>query len=364
MTKERDQTCRFGMLQGLGILLGLFLVGLLLWSVPRMKQMMERARVPSEKERVAKLMQEDKGNLIKKDATEYEVYAGLIRLAQLKDPYARQEATQRIGSPSRVIREAVANALGYFDDESSVASLSKLLSDPEKSVRIQAIQGIGHLPGPAREKLIQEFLKGPISSIEERAAAYTSLIRVSTNPEIKSQALGKILQEVHKAKTDPEGMSVAMMALSTAPRDPRVLDMLRDILKREHSHPIWPLAIRHLASTQDAWLKKSIDTFAKSPDAQVRLAVVQTLHMICPVNRWALLEETLKKEKDLTVISAALSEPQYMPGKEAMALLQRMSEPTSSLKETEKTALKALLAEMKKSPAVDPCFAREVIQKK
>src|SRR5688500_4886423 len=82
----------------------------------------------NEVERVADITRKDKETLLNKNARDTEVFGALVRLGQREEPLARQEAVRRADSPSKMVREGVANALGGFDDVESLDTLKKLLA--------------------------------------------------------------------------------------------------------------------------------------------------------------------------------------------------------------------------------------------
>jgi hypothetical protein len=308
-------------------------------------------------ERVAQMLKQDKANLSKADARDFEIHGALLRLSQRGDQLGRTEAIKRAKSESAMIRQGVANALGYFEDDESFTTLKSLLGDKEQPVRVHAIYGLGHKRNKNREDLLQELLKKKDLAGEERIAVISSLLRVVNSPELRNEAVGTLLSLAKDTKNPTLSDHAVRMAVSMAPRDQRVTEMLRGMLNDKPSLSVEATAVRHLATTKDPWVRKHLRQFAESKSPQTRLAVVQSLHVACPDDRWSLLEKIVQSESDRSVLSAALRAPGYMPGDAAKSFMERV---TRTVKlEGDAANVAKNTSDKLKGPGVDPCQAQK-----
>jgi HEAT repeat protein len=332
------------------IALGLVIASLGIWKLRHRRPGSPR----NEAERVAELLKHDRESLANPRASDAEIYGAMVRLAQRKEPIARQEAVKRAKSDRRLLREGAANALGFFDDPESSATLQALLSDADPTVRVQAIRGLGNLPLAGRETLLRQLLARPNLNAQERVAGLESLLRVSSTSTAKSDAVGELVKMARDSRDPNLALHSAMTVVSLAPRDERVISLLRDELEKHSNPALEPTAIRHLSAVQDPWVRKNLSRLLDSPQSQTRLAAVQSTHMACPDDRWSMLEKVMTSERDKLVVVASIQEAGYMPGGEAKALLERMLA-QSHFQGDEIYAAKNAL-ERARNNAVDPCL--------
>lgn len=309
----------------------------------------------TEMDKVADIARADKATLLNRDAREPEIFGALVRLGQREEPLARQEAVKRAESSSKMIREGVANALGFFDDAESFEKLRKLVADPEKEVRIQALVALGRRPSDARRALLREIAARPGLSAEEKVAANSSLAKLGGKGGETSSSVAALMRIALTDHDDAAATRAASEAVSLAPRDPKVLEMLRSMLENEKREGIRSLGVRHLAVSRDPWMLKNYRRYLDNAEPGLRMAVVQSLHFLCPDDRWSTLDKVISGDRDKGVVMAALQEPRFMPGNEAKALLQRLIA-GGKLAREELTSAQSTLAELEKSTAVDPCL--------
>ncbi|MBC7692644.1 MAG: HEAT repeat domain-containing protein [Methylotenera sp.] len=313
-------------------------------------------RPPSVKTQVEKtneVLKHDRDVLKGAPAGEAEVYQALVRLGQMQEPLAQQESIKRSTSPSAFVREGAANALGNFGDEISLKTLKQLLADPEKAVRLQAIHGLGHRPGAGREELLRSAEKQNGLGAEEKVAIQVSLVESATNPQTRETALEQLLKF---SQADASiAAPAALQVMSLAPQDERVLKMLRDLLKKDLDSVVSSTAIRHLSALRDPWMVENLGKWATHSNAQLRMAAVQSVHIACPAARWQILETAITGERDRNILAEAINAPTYMPGKEAVTFLERMSHSDQLTKE-ELVILTQKLVQLKASNQADPCL--------
>ena len=98
--------------------------------------------------------------------------------------------------------------------------------------------------------------------------------------------------------------------LSSEPKDPNVLNFVRQVLYKGEGDQLIAMGIRHLSSIGDSWVSNQFKKFLSYPSLKVKVAVVESLHFSCPKNRDELLKiaenenidlitEKVKKERKL-----------------------------------------------------------------
>lgn len=335
----------------------LLLAGVTLWKTLQKPSLSSGASKPvlEAKQSYEQRIKTDQENLKKEKATDPEIFGALVRLAQRRDPEARTEALKRVASRSPLVREGVANALGYFEDPEAMAALKHMLEDPEKKVRRQAINALSHVANEDREKLIRETMDKPSLETEERLAALRGLVKISKAPEARARAVDSLVKFANESK-DPRALEQAMIsAISLAPGAAGTLALLREKLPTLKTPGVAAAAIRHLAAQKDPWLLTSLPKFQSSDEQTIRLAVIQTIHMTCPGNRWAFIEKSLA-DKSSAVSLAAQQALFFMNGEKAQSLLSGAIESRKLPAGTEERA-KRLLENLKKNSGQDRCLA-------
>ncbi|MEO5969699.1 MAG: HEAT repeat domain-containing protein [Bdellovibrionia bacterium] len=280
----------------------------------------------SEKERFESVLRQDRKALKDKKSSDSEIYSALVRLAAESDPLARSESLVRIKSESSRVRAGSANALGFFEDDQSLEGIKSLLGDREPLVRIQALTGLGHRATSNREALVLEVLKRKNLSEEEREIALSTLVQVAHSDSARGKALLELISAAQKQVTPKGRAAAAAQAIAVAPRDPRVIKMLEEILKSGATPALESSGIRHLAAVGNSWLKANMDKLSFSQNPETRLAVVQSLHAVCPQSRFDILQRVFEKDKDINVRSAALNELEYLLGSASVNFLEKLVE--------------------------------------
>src|SRR5690606_8827480 len=121
------------------------------------------------------------------DALSHEVYAALLRQGRRKVEDVRKEALRRKGHAEPVVRAGAAEALGFFGDSESFAVVRALLDDPDASVRVRALEGMGNLEDPSRAVWVLEYLRRPGVGTEEKVSAYSSLLRLGVDEKARAE---------------------------------------------------------------------------------------------------------------------------------------------------------------------------------
>ena len=303
----------------------------------------------------------DKKNIENPKASESELYGAMIRLAQKSDPVAKKVALEKKSSASPLIREGCAVALGYFEEPTTISALMGLLGDKESKVRVRAIEALSSHWTQERQNALDGLLKSSDRSVQEKIAIYASLAKISPKPEARANALAALLKIARGGPgiVDYNANLAASELMTLAPKDQAVADMLRDIVKKGGRPEISIVALRHLAASGDVWMRTNIAQLSKSPDIQIRLAAIQSIHMSCPDDRWEILKSVLSFERESAVIQSAIVELMIMRGPQAKIIVNEISE-TRKFGSEDSFELKKAAAEIKNTGPNDPCL-REML---
>ena len=314
----------------------------------------KKSPIATEGDRIADLREKDLKSLSQTGVPDGIYYSALIRLAQMKDLVAKQEAIKKSTSQSVILRRAAAQALGYFDDEESLNASIELLKDSDFLIRSAVLNGFGQGQGEKREKLLHEISKRKNLKSSERHMILASLIKVTPTQQKKDTYTHQLIDELEEEKDPIEVMRTCVQLMGMRSRDQRLLELLRKVVQKEKTLDFVMVAIRHLATVGDSWLKEQFTKLLDSSEPKVRITLIQVMHFACPAQRWTLLDHVIDSDRDRTVVDSALQEIPLMPGPDAKALLDRKIA-SNTLGGIEKELAKKLRAGMATSTAVDPC---------
>ncbi|MCC7440626.1 MAG: HEAT repeat domain-containing protein [Bdellovibrionales bacterium] len=260
------------------------------------------------------IRERDLAILAKADSSSEARISALYRQGRQKVPQARDAALSALKAKSAdpALRAACAAALGAFGDPEATEALMKLSSDADGGVRLSAVRALGMAPTPEREKVLRGLLARKGLSEGERVAAQEGLLRISSGPGERAEALGELLSAGAAGETD-ENTSAVLAALSLAPRDPQLLALLRKKLAEARNEHLMPVSIRHLAAVGDPFIDDKLQGLHLSKDVKIRLAVVQVLNRVCPKSRGQLLFSALREEQTEMVFRAGLVELSRFP---------------------------------------------------
>jgi HEAT repeat protein len=174
-----------------------------------------------------------------------------------------------------------------------------------------------------------------------RETAVGSLVKLAQDPHVP-------LNQVNIA---------AIKALSVAPQDERVIKMLKKFLEEGDNTAVVPVALRHLAGMRDAsvdpYLKKMID----SDNPEIRIAVVQGLRFSCFPDRYSLLNQVIRKDREKVVVNTAIEQLRLMPTEASNKILQDIID-DGVLQENESRAARSAIVDIRRSVGTamaDPC---------
>ena len=285
------------------IFIGLIVLGsVAIWFV----RDLSKPKIPTTQEMLAKQNQRDLDTLNAPRADEQSIYAALSRLGQQLNPTARQIAVRRLKDPSAMIRAGVATSLGHFEDEESLQALKTLAADPAESVRVATLRALSFRRLPVREELLKTELAKSGLSEKVRIAAAASLLTVSQNSATKELVFKELALIAKNSKDFADRAEALYRAADVFPDRPELVQIYRDTIEGKRDPELMPQAIHHLSALRDPKLKALFATLVKNSNPRVRMAALQVLPGVCPVERWTILADVISGDRDRDVVSTAI----------------------------------------------------------
>ena len=270
-------------------------------------------------------------------ANQYQVFAALVRLAQMRDPTALKEAIKRAQDKSEWVRAGCAEALGYYEDAKAQNLLFQLLKDQSQMVRVKALKGLGLRRDEKNKAYLQRVLTDAKLSFPEFVEASASFVKIAQQPQEKIPVLEKLVQRSVLEADLNNRFNGLTSAAGLGPTEEFLIKALNAELTKNEAPRIMEMSIRHLAAVQPNEMRERVLNLKNHPESGVRLAVVQTLHLVCPSERWAILGEILMNEKDSLVWNDAVREIVLMPAPEGKRILEQLMKNDSLSGEQKKT---------------------------
>lgn len=281
---------------------------------------------------------------------EYKIYGAMIRLGEVRDERAYKIAIDMAKSESRLRREGAAQTLAYYTKGDATELLVELLSDSEPSVKEFAARGLGQVHDPARLEKVEELLKSNALSATQRLNLLSSFYLLSDIAG-KTWAVDQMTSLASSLDTSE---AATLLLVQIAPEDKATTQLLYKKIEEGSSERVLGVGIRHLASRQDPWMAQNLAKFARHSSPIVRKAVIQSLHRICPSDRWSLLTKMIDSETDKSTIEVSIREAALLSGPEAKKFIDDIS--THNLHHE----AEVLIVEVKKQLAADqnasPCL--------
>lgn len=314
-----------------------------------------------EANRVASVLEADRVLLLADKAPESDVFTALVRLANRKNPVAKEQALKRLTDPSVLVRRGVASALGYFfPDADATEALATLFNDKDDSVRIAALRALSDRGGPGRLEYLQKLSKEKYAlgattvSEHEREAVWAGVLKLSQGPE-RLAGVDPLLKLYSQSKDATLRYHVILDLLAQMPRDPRTITLLKNDALKSKDLQILALAVRHVANLRNRELAKSFQALAQSEFLPVRMAVVQSLAKGCPEARFEIMEKVIDQERSADVRKQVFSQMSMLGGREAEAFAEKALT-LKNLKSDERALLEKARAQILKNGAAgDSC---------
>lgn len=284
---------------------------------------------------------------------ENQIYGAMIRQGQDGDSVALEVAKKLVASPSKYLREGAAQTLGYFADEKILSELSTLSKDAEESVRIFALESLATLKSAAREKVAEDKIQDQKMTASEKITLLGSLYKLRTDNEKQKKDLEQIIA-LAKQKDTEIAKVATIKAMQISADNKLVKDLMVEKIKNSKDDNLRGVAIRTLANSNDGWLKEHLAELSQNAGAGVRIASIQSVHRLCPENKWMVLENVILKDKEESVVNHALEELLFLEKAKAMMLLAKVSK-NNSLADYRKQSVEKFLESLRNKPDVNVC---------
>ena len=265
----------------------------------------------------------DRATLENKTSNDWETSAAVVRLSALGEKKAFEEAKKLISSPSDILRAGAAEALGYDPNPEVGPLVAKALQDKVEDVRKHAIVGLGYRNSAENLNLLKELLASGKLSETETVSALGSLIKISESLDDRLKIIADLIKIAKTGKTAAK-IEAIKVAAAFGPREDSVIDFIENFLKDTGDGEMTAFALRHLAAVAPAKVTPRLDSLSKHPYREVRLAVIQTLPLTCPIDRWKLLKDAMTTDKEPIVFVESVETLVQLGGKEALDFANRM----------------------------------------
>lgn len=289
-------------------------------------------------------------------------YAGaLIRLGSMKDKNALTKAIFDARSNSQALKSAAANALGFFDDSDATSTLSKLSEDPDTQVRIQAFRALGNHYSEIRYSILQNSLSRNQLEIDEKVAIYQGLSKGPISEKLRATGIQDLLKYA-SSSNEPSGASIRALiaAVSLAPKNQQLIEFLRKNSKPAGNLNLSVFAVRHLSAIGDPWLKDHLNDLITTQDLPLRIATLQSIHLVCPRDRWEIIESLMKTGKeDVNFVKAVIEEISTMPGEDAARFIKRLETQKLVTSPELNAHLQRVSQKINTKDVKDPCSIQE-----
>lgn len=300
------------------------ILALLLFFLPRQLEK-NGEMLPSQPQEVSKVDKEDIEVLETGKGNPYQVFGALVRRAHKKDPQAFEKAKEYLKSPEEVIRAGAIDAIGHLDDVEALELVRNSMRDKSPKVREHALKALAHKRSEERRKLAQWFLKAhPTASVREKVEAYRSLIKLSDRPAEKTEAVLELVDLY--AQVEPQDrLHVARVAASLAPREKKVILLMKQIIVNSKSEELIALALRHLAATEPEYVSARVPRYLSHPSARIKMAAVHSLMSVCPENLWSLMKKVVETEKDPMIVKEVVYVASAIGGDQGYAFVREVT---------------------------------------
>lgn len=283
----------------------------------------------------------DRRILKDQNAGDVDTYEALNRLARGQDQQALSSALEKANSNSRMVREGVANALGYFIDDKAFEALKVLLQDPEQNVRIRTLQGLGNAKENRRIELIQKHLNQEGLPDREKVIGNAVLLKLATQEKERQYSIKFLADFAKNGDGDVQYMAFSKLT-ELAPSDEATLALVRNKVEAGNNPNVVSLGVRHLATVKDKWLVSKLPMLLKNKNEAIRSAAVLSLHQYCLPDSWKILNEKFYTDKSELVINSVVQEASKLGGLKAKDFLTKAI-PSGILKGTSRAGAEQFL---------------------
>lgn len=290
-------------------------------------------------------------------ASQYLIYAALVRLANDGDSLAYEEALKRYKDPQPWIRAGAGEALGHFDTPQASTILRKLIEDPDANVRRKTYEGLAKIPNnPERQKILMDAARKPSLEPLEVAWIQTSLVRAAPWEGQQNGLVKEILSKLKDLKPADQ-MPILQSLVAVLPRDQDIGSYLEQTLKGKPGEELMAFAINTMAISFPNLIKDNLLNFHVHESEGVRVAVVNSISFACPTGFMTVFSNILQNDKSELVLKSALQNLSRFPREKTKSIFLSLKEKWTS-KDMKKTWQEAF-RELETNKGPDPCPGKD-----
>lgn len=253
--------------------------------------------MPKKSKTLTELRADDKKKISSNFENTEEYAQAFLRLAREQDADVRIKLEELYKSDVKQLQYLAVRAAGQFEDKVWLERLSKIISEGEDmNARILAMQSLGSRASPARELVLQNWLKTANRQTLPYVVALESLYKVTKAEDVKKFVKTELVV-IYGEKSNPNKRVALEVLAQLLNKDPEVLELLRSLVKSDQTtDEDLQTAISTLSFLEDVWLRDNIWTFTAHKNFSAYVAVVQNLHVLCPNNRILIMKNMLQSK--------------------------------------------------------------------
>ena len=250
------------------------------------------------------------------------LHRSLLSVASEVDSDILPEIKELVTNKNSMVKAAAGYALSFQKDEDSKATVEKLSQDPDLLVRSYLIHAAKQKPETYREKVLKNILAFTDLSVSDRAEATAALYLSLQAKEEKEKVLETILKEANPKQGEVSDDWV--MQLNEIQSEDHRIDLLdRQVLVHSKNPVIISISIRRLAKKADAEVLKNYSKWIHHEENLIKMAALESIHLACPAQRWAWLEEGYKADETKITAVYWILEAERMGGVKAKEFLEK-----------------------------------------
>jgi hypothetical protein len=276
------------------------------------------------------VLKKDLALLVKGDAPVNEAVMALHRLNSYRVAEGLEEALKREKDPRPEIRSAVAVSLAMHPMQGRVLEAeSRLLQDPEETVRIAALSALTRVSDPGQRMALQRAMENPKKSVREEFLIHAGLYGATQNAERKTHldAIHSLLDQ-HKKDHAITSHGLAVLARLSS-EDQKSRDLIQNAFVDPATRSdVLPLLYRSLLRSRPEVLVNRFSRDAESRIPGLRLIALNSVLELCPPDRWTVMVKVMKDPATDSQTKAVVKRiATYLGGKtDAEGMIHRIPE--------------------------------------
>ncbi len=260
--------------------------------------------------------------------------------ASAADPKTLALAKDFAASESPTKRMAGMTVLTRFSDQDSLETLKAHFSSLSQTQQAQIIQKLRAALTPARKEWL--------ATVDGPTAAVTKIYDARDETEL---SVG--LKELKSLSLDGQMAAVSSMSEKDLQAPQKKWLMSQAFEAREPRLRI--VAINKLAELKVPEFSSSLSKLSRDPEKSIRIAAIEAVTLLCPKDRWTLIQERAEHENDPLVLRRLLDSLSYLRGTKAQQSVETIKKRSSSLPKELLNKIVETDADLKQSNVANRC---------